>query len=245
MKKLSLVTGLLAALMIVLLAAGVLLGAVCDLATDQTLYAAQSRAAVAQQLGLADDAQVTAYIGLTEAEQEDAAAGIALYMASAAEGETLDLPMLSERERLHMQDVRGLIRLAQGGYRLCVTLAVVIAWTGARLRRRHRAVLAGAACGVGVLILVALGVTLALNTVGFERLFVGVHRLLFANDLWLLNPETDILIRMMPETLFERAFGALLLRTAEVFGIALAMLAAVYAVIGGMIRRNVSEREEA
>lgn len=249
MMRMSFITGLFAALMIVLIAAGALLGTVYDMASDQTLYAAQSRAAVAKEFGFADDAQVTAYIGLTEADQESVATDIALYMAFASEDQTLDLPVLSERERQHMQDVRGLIRLAQNGYRLCIPLAaglaVIIAWTGAQLRRRHRAVLAGAACGAGALILGALGLMLALKFAGFERLFVGMHRLLFTNDLWLLNPETDILIRMMPETLFEHALGALLLQAAKVFGIALVMLTAVYAAVSGIIRRNVSERKEA
>ncbi|MDO5377666.1 MAG: DUF1461 domain-containing protein [Clostridia bacterium] len=249
MKKLSLATSVLAALTIVLTAVGALLGTAYDMASDQTLYASQSRKAVAQQFGFADDAQITAYIGLTEEEQEDAATRIALYMAYASEDQELDLPVLGERERQHMRDVRGLIRLAQGGYKLCMALAaglaVAIAWTGARLRHRHRAALAGAACGAGVLIIGALGLMLAMNTMGFERLFVGLHRLAFTNDLWLMDPQTEILIRMMPQALFEQAFGALLLRAAAVFGIALVMLAAVYAVISGMIHRNVSEREKA
>ena len=36
----------------------------------------------------------------------------------------------------------------------------------------------------------------------FDGLFLTFHRLAFRNDLWLLNPRTDLLIRLMPEDLF-------------------------------------------
>ena len=32
----------------------------------------------------------------------------------------------------------------------------------------------------------------------FNRLFILFHRIAFTNDLWLLNPRTDLLIRLMP-----------------------------------------------
>lgn len=41
-------------------------------------------------------------------------------------------------------------------------------------------------------------------------MFVGMHRMLFINDNWLLNPATDILIRMMPQNLFETALADVL-----------------------------------
>lgn len=37
-----------------------------------------------------------------------------------------------------------------------------------------------------------------------------MHRMLFINDNWLLNPATDILIRMMPQNLFETALADVL-----------------------------------
>lgn len=249
MKRLSFATGLLAALAVILAALGVLCGTVADVAGDETLYAAQSRAAVAREMGFSSEEEITAYIGLNEEEQQQAAVQIALYMAFAGEDETLDLPVLNEREQQHMRDVRGLIRLAQNGYKLFIplaaALAVVIAWTGARLARRHRTALLGAISGLCALLLAALGLFAALNAGGFERLFVGMHELLFANDLWLMNPQTDVLIRMMPQTLFESALGALLAQAAKAFGFALVLLTAVYAEIAGIIGRHLSKREKA
>jgi len=248
MKGLPFVTGLIAALAVILAALGALCGAVVDAATDQTLYAEASRAAVAREMRLSSEEEITAYIGLSAEEQEQAATRIALYMAY-DDDKPLNLPILSEREQLHMRDVHALIGLARHGYQLFVpmaaALAVSIAWTGARVRRRHRVVLLGALCGVGVLAACALGLELALRAVGFEALFVGMHRVLFTNDLWLLNPETDVLIRMMPRTLFENAGVAVLLEAAKLFGVALILLTGVYAVVAGMIGRHISERKQA
>lgn len=39
-------------------------------------------------------------------------------------------------------------------------------------------------------------------SVNFEKSFIIFHKLLFNNDLWLLNPETDIMIRMLPQEYF-------------------------------------------
>jgi len=36
----------------------------------------------------------------------------------------------------------------------------------------------------------------------FNRAFTIFHELLFTNDLWLLNPETDIMIQMLPLDFF-------------------------------------------
>ena len=36
----------------------------------------------------------------------------------------------------------------------------------------------------------------------YDGFFITFHRLAFRNDLWLLDPGTDLLIRLMPETLF-------------------------------------------
>ena len=72
-----------------------------------------------------------------------------------------------------------------------------------------------------------------------------MHELLFTNDLWLMNPETDVLIRMMPQLLFERAAVSVAQRAGISFAVICALLAAVYLVVGGMIRRNLSEREQA
>ena len=43
----------------------------------------------------------------------------------------------------------------------------------------------------------------------FDGLFVRFHQLSFANHLWLLNPRTDMLIRLMPTSFFVQWGGVI------------------------------------
>lgn len=247
MNKLKWITNSLAALMVVLAAVGALSGAAATLATDEYTYGGMSRAAVMDTLGAADSqdvsSQITGYIGLTDEEQDAFAKEIVSFM----KGETDVQPeILNEKERQHMLDVRALVSLAQTVSKGCMTiaaaLAVVIAWTGAMEKKKGMPM--GTLVGAAMVAAAALGVYVMLNAQGFEALFVRFHELFFTNDLWLLNPETDILIRMMPQLLFERAGMEVVRLAVRSFMITWILLCAVYLIVGGMIRRQLSERKE-
>ena len=245
MKRMSIITGALCGLMVLLAAVGSLLGAVRAVATDARLYGEQSRAAVAQTLEDASEDAVTAYIGLNAAQQDGVAAELSQYMAG---GET-GLSFLNERERQHMADVRGIVTTIGSVSRMCLSLAaalaVAAAWTGARLRRRMLPRAIGVLAAVGLVVLVAAGAALVIGSAGFEAAFVRLHELLFDNDLWLLDPQTDILIRMMPQLLFEQALLRVVSRALRTFALVWAMLLAVEWTVSGMIRRHLDKGEEA
>ena len=99
--------------------------------------------------------------------------------------------------------------------------------------------------GAAILVLLAGGLLLMVRSGGFAAAFVRLHEGLFTNDLWLMDPATDVLIRMIPQLFFERAAVSVAARAGASFGIVCTLLLAVYAVVGGMIRRNLSEREQA
>ena len=61
--------------------------------------------------------------------------------------------------------------------------------------------LGGAKRALGFLSLIAAGLALW-AAVNFDGLFVTFHRAAFRNERWLLNPRTDLLIRLMPEEMF-------------------------------------------
>lgn len=242
MNKLTWITNILACLMIVLAALGSLCGALTQMAFDPQFYDGMSRQAVAQTLGAEDaEAQVTAYIGLTDEEQ----GAFAQEMVSFLKGETpLQPDVLNEKEQQHMLDVRALVLLAQRASQMFMTLAaglaVVIAWTGAQNKRKGMPL--GMLIGLGVIALGVFGAYALLNTQGFEALFIRFHEIFFTNDLWLMNPETDILIRMMPQRLFERA-GMELVRLALMsFAVTNILLILVYTLVGGMIRRQMTQK---
>ncbi|MDP6064774.1 MAG: TIGR01906 family membrane protein [SAR202 cluster bacterium] len=110
----------------------------------------------------------------------------------------------SEREVLHMSDVKDLVR---GVYRLGELSALYLfAFAVAGMffepwrRSLHRTawhMAMGGAVTLGLVVLVGLGVL-----AGFERLFLAFHEVSFSNDLWQLNPRTDYLIAMFPEGFF-------------------------------------------
>ena len=245
MKRMPIITGALCGLMVLLAAVGSLLGAVRAVATDARLYGEQSRAAVAQMLEDASEDAVTAYIGLNAAQQDGVAAELSQYMAG---GET-GLSFLNERERQHMADVRGMVTAIGSVSRMCLSLAaalaVAAAWTGARLRRRMLPRAIGVLAAVGLVALVAAGAALVIGSAGFEAAFVRLHELLFDNDLWLLDPQTDILIRMMPQLLFEQALLRVVSRALRTFALVWALLLAVEWTVSGMIRRHLDKGEEA
>ena len=106
-------------------------------------------------------------------------------------------------EAAHMADCRGLILL--DGWVCLGTLAAGLGLAAAGLRRKENRgdFLRGILTGLGILAAVAAGMAIW-AAVNFDGLFVTFHRVAFRNDGWLLDPRTDLLIRLMPESFFIR-----------------------------------------
>lgn len=106
------------------------------------------------------------------------------------------------REQQHMADVRGLFRLCDArvwGLIAAVTAAVL---AGMRLFREERLLRVFRRTLLSVL--AAVGVIAVLACADFDGVFILFHRVAFTNDLWLLDPRTDLLIRLMPTGFFVR-----------------------------------------
>lgn len=248
MKKLSWITGILIFMAVLFAALGAVCGAIDQIAADEQFYGGMSRAAVAKHLGVENDpqisAKVTAYIGLDDAQQDVFAAEMAAFMR----GETDEHPdVLSEKEQQHMLDVRSLTQTAAGMSRTYFTIAAVLAvfaaWTGVKLERRMLPKAVGALAAVTVIMLVVQNVVTRIAGGGFENLFVRMHEMLFTNDLWIMDPATDILIRMMPQPLFEQALANGASHALRMMIVVLAMLAAVHGIVERMLRQHVAKGE--
>lgn len=112
--------------------------------------------------------------------------------------------LFNSRETQHMQDVKQVMRVV---FRINeITLAYVLTyivgvylWAGERpLRSLARLSLLGV--GLGVLVTGAIG---AFAVAGFDQAWTTFHEILFRNDLWQLDPDTDRLIQMFPEPFWE------------------------------------------
>ena len=53
-----------------------------------------------------------------------------------------------------------------------------------------------------IAVLAVVTAVIILACIDFNSLFVLFHKVAFTNDLWLLNPQTDLLIRLMPIEFF-------------------------------------------
>jgi len=124
------------------------------------------------------------------------------------------VPVLDERERGHMRDVRGV--LVGFGVAALVAAGALVA---ARLRSGGaawfwRSVAAGALALAGGVVVVGAAFALA-----FDAAFDVFHRLFFAGGSYSFDPRTERLVQLLPERLWYEtaiAFGAVLLVLAGV-----------------------------
>lgn len=134
-----------------------------------------------------------------------------------------DKYLFNQRELLHMQDVKELF---VQGYRVrnfSFALLLLLLYAAIRLSKGSKH-LAGKLLlwSSGVLLVLTVAFGLLLQT-DFYRHFTVFHEVFFTNDLWLLNPETDLLINMFPLEFF----NDMAIRIMMYFAAGLAALASV------------------
>ena len=151
-----------------------------------------------------DEYGVSRTTGLDRAELSKAAAGLIDYFNSGKETISITVEkdgapfeLFNEREVAHLRDVKGLFRLV---YRVLLgSLVYALAYLGLSLFWwRDRRWLAGGLVGGGgltIVLMLALGIGTLLD---FNNLFLQFHIISFANDLWMLDPTRDYLIRLFP-----------------------------------------------
>ena len=100
-----------------------------------------------------------------------------------------------------MADCRDLIRLA-GTVRWVAGSLVLLLSGAAVVRWKYRMDFA-AGMRIGLIAAgVVFGLLLVWGLIDFDSLFVTFHRVAFTNEGWLLDPRTDMLIRLMPTPFF-------------------------------------------
>lgn len=107
----------------------------------------------------------------------------------------------NEKERIHMEDCRKLFALLRTVMGCTAMLGVGFALCGIYLLGDERKIRL-AAWFAPLAIIVPLGLFAAWAVMDFNAAFNFFHEMLFTNDLWLLNPRTDLLIRLCPSSMF-------------------------------------------
>lgn len=108
----------------------------------------------------------------------------------------------NEQDRLHMADVRNLFLGGLKVRNLLLLAALCLLLFLVALKADVRTLLMkayGIAIGVFAAGLLFLGIAFCID---FTKCFTIFHKLFFTNDLWLFDPETDYMIRMLPEGFF-------------------------------------------
>ena len=121
----------------------------------------------------------------------------------------------NEREQTHMADVRALFSLCRR-FSLGSILLTLVGWLYSRKQRFFWRIVRRTAC--------------CMLAMDFDRLVILFHQIAFTNNLWLLNPQTDLLIRLMPTQLF--------IDYAQIIGIVWAALMGILLIIATVKLRN-------
>lgn len=108
----------------------------------------------------------------------------------------------NDREKAHMIDVQNLFmgglwirRIAMLVFVLAIVVLIKTKADWKRLLPKSFLI------GLGIFIGITAGAGLLFLS-DFNKYFTLFHEIFFSNDLWLLDPRTDLLIRMLPEGFF-------------------------------------------
>lgn len=139
----------------------------------------------------------------------------------------------NEREILHMEDVQYLFHLERTVKHISTVISFLIILYF--IKKKEILTLAKTffyGLFSNYILLALLGILLLLD---FNKYFTYFHLIFFTNDLWILDPMTDLMIQMLPEEFF---FGM-----AKNIGLSFFLYLAIIQVIGFLIlRRDKNEK---
>ncbi len=156
-----------------------------------------------------EELNISETVGTDSEDLAEISSGIIAYLRNRTDsldmeavigGESVEV--FGQREKLHMVDVKKLFMA--GFYLRNVFLAFVVlglfilyAIDGRKMKKPSKAIFAS---GFTVL-LAAIAFAIMLSS-DFEKHFISFHNIFFTNELWILNPKTDVLIQMLPLEFF-------------------------------------------
>lgn len=170
-------------------------------------------------------------VGTDDAELDRISGRIIEYLAGRADnldmsadirGERVEV--FGEREKLHMEDVK---KLFMAGFYLRNSLLALVLLSlyllyvlgDKKMRKPGKAILASGFTVMAISIFLSV-----LILTDFQKYFIVFHEIFFDNDLWILNPKTDVLIQMLPLEFFnaisKRVLNVFLLQYGILMGLA-------------------------
>lgn len=179
----------------------------------------------------------TSHLGVPASRYGDYAKAIAQYLDGKTAAVQVNNPdsgelenAFSDKENAHLADVRGIvnglkiIRWAGGGM-----VIGLLFWLYFKNKAQPAQFFSDAVRGfaLSALFLLLTATVLAVwGAVNFDGLFVTFHKIIFTNNLWLLNPNTDLLMALMPLKFFIWYAGEMLKSMLPVLGMMLLVILA-------------------
>ncbi len=123
-----------------------------------------------------------------------------LHIPTIVDGEPREF--FNEREIAHMVDVKGLFL---GGFairRICIGIMIAAVALLAVLKADLKQILPKAICHGSAIFFAVTAALAGLVSTNFTKYFIIFHKMFFDNDLWILDPRTDLLINIVPEPFF-------------------------------------------
>ena len=119
------------------------------------------------------------------------------------------MEFFNAREIAHMEDVRDLfiggLWLRRIGLAVAAAYGILLGfWSRKDQERKNvlKSFVPGSLC-IGTGCFFAVSITIAATVASdFNKYFIVFHHIFFDNDLWILNPATDLLINIVPEPFF-------------------------------------------
>lgn len=108
----------------------------------------------------------------------------------------------NQREIAHMEDVRDLFIAAIMLRRICLISIVAAVALLVLLKTRISRILPRTICVGTGLFFGLTGILAGIISTDFTKYFIIFHQIFFRNDLWILDPRTDLLINIVPESFF-------------------------------------------
>ena len=201
-------------------------GSVLDIGTDASLYyREQTRAGVVETAGVSeeelwqlDERLAICLLGEENWNDDWGWYGAGKPLRVVVDGVEQDA--FNAREIQHMEDCQRLFKLLRA-VRLGLAIVAVLLLPFIMILEdwKEKPARAGSMAPVwtaSLMITVPLALFALWAVIDFGSAFNFFHRILFTNDLWLLNPETDLLIRICPASMFESMGLRIALRAAVI-----------------------------
>ena len=131
------------------------------------------------------------------------------------EKELLDIDIYSDKEILHMKDVKSVMNFIFDLGKILSIVFCILAFVLYSYFRVYIYKLIFYSLSLFLTILMFLGTSFLLF---FQELFIIFHEIAFNNDLWILNPNEDYLLMMYPEDFF-RDVAILILVTSFILNV--------------------------